>query len=186
MEYKWRSSKDGVLSSESTFTKSDLSVGTHTIHFKVKDDQGEWSSEDSSSLVINPSPTPENEPPTANAGGPYVSHVNTSILFDASKSLDPDGDNIVSYAWDFGDGTNGNGVTIEHSYNLSGNYAVKLTISDDQGKTSAISTYANITTQSMNQNGKDSNDEESDSTPGFEIILIIIAIGVILSKKKHQ
>ncbi|MEA3458877.1 MAG: NosD domain-containing protein, partial [Candidatus Thermoplasmatota archaeon] len=71
MEYKWRSSKDGVLSNESTFTKSDLPVGTHTIYFKVKDDQGEWSSEDSSSLVINPSPTPENEPPTANAGGPY-------------------------------------------------------------------------------------------------------------------
>ena len=186
IEYKWRSSKDGVLSSESTFTKSDLSVGTHTIYFKVKDDQGEWSSEDSSSLVINPSPTPENEPPTANAGGPYISHVNTSILFDASKSSDPDGDDIVSYAWDFGDGTNGNGMTVEHSYNLSSNYAVKLTISDDQGKTSAISTYANITIQLMNQNGKDSNDEEDDGIPGFEIILIIIAIGVILSKKKHQ
>ena len=186
MEYKWRSSKDGVLSSESTFTKSDLSVGTHTIYFKVKDDQGEWSSEDSSSLVINPSPTPENEPPTANAGGPYASHVNTSISFDASKSSDPDGDDIVSYAWDFGDGTNGNGMTVEHSYNLSGNYTVKLTISDNQGKTSAISAYANITTQSMNQNSKDSNGEENDSIPGFEITLILIAIGVILSKKKHQ
>jgi len=186
VEYSWRSSKDDVLSEDSTFTKSDLSVGTHTIYFKVKDNQGEWSSEDSSSLVINPSPTPENEPPTADTGGPYAVHVNTSILFDASKSSDPDGDIIVSYVWDSGDGTNGNGVTIEHSYNLIGNYTVKLTIRDDQGKTSTISTYANITTQSMNQNGKDSNDEEDGSIPGFEIILIIIAIGVILSKKKHQ
>ncbi len=186
VEYKWRSSKDGILSSESTFTKSDLSVGTHTIYFKVKDNQGEWSSEDSSSLVINPSPTSENEPPTADADGPYVAHAHTSISFDASKSLDPDGDNIVSYAWDFGDGTNGNGVTVNHSYNLSGNYTVELTISDDQGKTSTISTYANIATQSMNQNDKDNNDEENDSIPGFEITLIIIAIGTILSKKKHQ
>jgi len=186
IEYKWRSSVDGVLSEESSFTKSDLSVGTHTIYFKVKDDQGEWSNEDSLNLVINPSPTPENEPPTANAGGYYVAHVNTLISFDASKSSDPDGDDIISYIWNFGDGTNGNGVTVYHSYNLSGNYTVELTISDSQGKTSTISTYANISTQSMNQNGIDNSSKETDSIPGFEITILAIAIGFILSKKKHQ
>jgi len=186
IEYKWRSSVDGVLSEESSFTKSDLSVGTHTIYFKVKDDQGEWSNEDSLNLVINPSPTPENEPPTANAGGYYVAYVNTLISFDASNSSDPDGDDIVSYIWNFGDGTNGNGVTVDHSYNLSGNYTVELTISDSQGKTSTISTYANISTQSMNQNGIDNSSKETDSIPGFEITILAIAIGFILSKKKHQ
>lgn len=184
--WEWKSNKDGILSNSEDFETSSLSIGTHTIYFKVKDDQGEWSSEDSSSLIINPRPTPENEPPTANAGGPYVAHVHTSILFNASKSSDPDGDDIISYVWDFGDGANGNGMTVEHSYNLSGNYTVKLTISDDQGNTSTISTYANIATQSMNQNDKYNDDKENDSIPGFEITLIIIAIGIILYKKKHQ
>ena len=42
VEYNWRSSKDSILSNKSTFTKSDLSVGTHIIYFKVQDDKGEW------------------------------------------------------------------------------------------------------------------------------------------------
>jgi hypothetical protein len=45
VEYYWKSSKDGKLSSSKEFTKSasNLDVGTHTISFKVKDDDGQWS-----------------------------------------------------------------------------------------------------------------------------------------------
>ena len=64
VEYIWRSSKDGVFNENSTFTKSDLSVGTHAIYFKVQDDQGEWSDEDTAILIINTSSSPPNEPPT--------------------------------------------------------------------------------------------------------------------------
>lgn len=45
--YAWRSSKDGIFSNEPTFTTTTtLSVGEHTIFFKVKDNKGRWSSED--------------------------------------------------------------------------------------------------------------------------------------------
>lgn len=52
--YEWSSSKDGVLSSLSSFNKSasDFSVGTHTIYFKVKDNDGVWSSKVSEILTI--------------------------------------------------------------------------------------------------------------------------------------
>jgi uncharacterized repeat protein (TIGR02543 family) len=45
VDYYWESSKDGFLSSSKEFTKSTskLAVGTHTIYFKVKDDDGQWS-----------------------------------------------------------------------------------------------------------------------------------------------
>nr|QNO56122.1 hercynine oxygenase [Methanosarcinales archaeon ANME-1 ERB7] len=45
VDYYWESSKDGFLSSSNEFTKSTskLAVGTHTIYFKVKDDDGQWS-----------------------------------------------------------------------------------------------------------------------------------------------
>jgi plastocyanin len=43
--YEWRSSIDGFLSSSASFSTSKLSVGTHTIYFKVKDNAGAWSPE---------------------------------------------------------------------------------------------------------------------------------------------
>ena len=51
--YNWRSDKDGILSDKDTFDKSDLSVGTHIIFFKVKDNDGIWSEEVSMNLTIN-------------------------------------------------------------------------------------------------------------------------------------
>ena len=43
IEYDWTSSIDGFLSSKRTFTASSLSYGTHTIYFKVRNDDGLWS-----------------------------------------------------------------------------------------------------------------------------------------------
>jgi C1A family cysteine protease len=53
--YNWRSSIDGLLSTAPSFTKqaSELSVGMHTISFKVQDDDGVWSTEDTKNLTIN-------------------------------------------------------------------------------------------------------------------------------------
>ena len=51
--YNWRPSINGFLSSSKSFSKSDLSVGTHTIYFKVKDRQGLWSDETTKRLTIN-------------------------------------------------------------------------------------------------------------------------------------
>ncbi len=50
--YHWRSSKDGYLSSGSSFSLSNLSQGTHTIYFKVRDDRGDWSNEVSVHLRV--------------------------------------------------------------------------------------------------------------------------------------
>lgn len=52
IDYRWESSIDGFLSSSSSFSTSSLSVGTHTIYFKVKDDDDDWSSYDRGSLEI--------------------------------------------------------------------------------------------------------------------------------------
>ena len=51
--YKWHSDKDGDLSEKKSFEKSDLSIGTHTIYFKVQDNEGVWSDEVSKKLTIN-------------------------------------------------------------------------------------------------------------------------------------
>jgi PKD repeat protein len=63
--------------------------------------------------------------------------VNTGevIYFNASGSYDPDG-SIESYFWDFGDGTNATGMTVEHAFDEAGNYTVILTVTDDDGASS--------------------------------------------------
>ena len=50
--YYWRSDIDGQISASSSFDYSSLSVGTHTIYFKVKDDRGIWSDEVSATIEI--------------------------------------------------------------------------------------------------------------------------------------
>jgi PKD repeat protein len=72
-----------------------------------------------------------NEPPVADfTFSPIKPFVNENVTFNASTSYDPDG-GIVSYEWDFGDGNNGTGVIITHSYASAGVYNVNLTVTDD-------------------------------------------------------
>jgi len=63
-----------------------------------------------------------------------------TVTFDASLSLDCDG-RISTYQWDFGDGQDGSGKRVVHTYEDPGTYTVKLAIVDDRGM-SASSTLA--------------------------------------------
>ncbi len=51
--YEWRSSLDGQLSTQASFSSSSLSLGTHTISFRAQDNGGIWSSEAQQSLVVS-------------------------------------------------------------------------------------------------------------------------------------
>jgi subtilisin family serine protease len=57
-----------------------------------------------------------------------------ACTFDGAGSADPDG-SIASYAWDFGDGRTGTGVRPSHTYATAGTYPVKLTVTDNSGRT---------------------------------------------------
>lgn len=60
-----------------------------------------------------------------------------TISFSGSKSWDFDG-SLVSYSWNFGDGTTGSGSTISHTYSVVGTYQVSLTVTDNQGLTNTF------------------------------------------------
>ncbi|RCV64105.1 PKD repeat-containing protein [Methanophagales archaeon] len=140
--YNWRSDVDGQLSTASSFGKpaSELSVGTHTIYFKVQDDKGAWSTEVTKDLTIM---EPANQAPVADPSGPYTGTEGVAIDYDGSGSYDPDG-NIISYDWDFGDGNTATGVAPTHTYAQEGTYTVTLNVTDTEGAINTSTTTATI------------------------------------------
>ncbi len=80
-------------------------------------------------------------PPTARAS---VNCEQLQCRVDGTASSDPDGD-IVSYAWDFGDGNSGSGASTTHTYAEAGRYSITLTVTDATGLTSAASQPVTLT-----------------------------------------
>lgn len=96
-------------------------------------------------LIVNVASLPvPNEPPVADPGGPYSGTIGAPIMFDGSKSYDPEGKPIASYAWDFGDGSLGTGPKATHAYASAGTFTVKLTVTDDKGETDTKMAVANV------------------------------------------
>ncbi len=76
---------------------------------------------------------PPNRPPTASfTATPDAGPPPLTVAFDASGSRDADG-SITEYAWDFGNTATGTGQTIDNTYDRSGVYEVRLTVTDDDG-----------------------------------------------------
>ena len=69
-----------------------------------------------------------NNPPTASAGPDQTALVGHVVQFNGSAS-DQDSD-VLSFAWDFGDGKSAFGPTPHHAYLAAGTYTVTLTVSD--------------------------------------------------------
>ena len=68
-----------------------------------------------------------------------------SLTLDARASYDPSG-NALTYAWDFGDGTQANGIAVSHTYSRKGTYDLKLRVSSIEG-TRTITKVINVVTQ---------------------------------------
>jgi PKD repeat protein len=127
VDYAWDFG-DGSSGSGVTPTHS-YAAGTYTVTLTIKDDDG---ATDSTSREVTA--VPPNKPPVAafTASGSGL-----AASFDGSASSDPDG-RVASYAWSFGDGASGSGVSPSHTYTAGGAYQVALTVTDDDGATNSI------------------------------------------------
>jgi PKD repeat protein len=119
-------------------------AGEYTVSLTVTDDAGQTDTATTTALIGD-----GNLPPVADAGGPYSADVDEVITFNGTGSTDPNGDEtIVSYDWDFGDGTVllDAGPTPTHAYTEAGLYHVSLTVTDDHGAMDSDGTTATIGT----------------------------------------
>jgi alpha-galactosidase len=69
--------------------------------------------------------------PNVSASVPGQAHAGHSATFsaDADASSDP----AVSYHWDFGDGTDGDGSNVTHTYTVNGTFTVRLMVAGVDG-----------------------------------------------------
>jgi len=112
---------------------------TYTVTLKVIDDKDSWNTTSKNITVY--------APPVAiftySVSEPLI---NETVTFNASDSYDLDG-SIMSYSWDFGDETNGTGVTVDHTYLIEENYTVVLNVTDNDGFTNSTFKSITITTR---------------------------------------
>jgi len=135
VSYKWNFG-DGTTATGRKVTHSYPQDGSYTVKLTVTDDNGNINSKSQTITVLN-------KPPVAGfTYSPKNPTVNQKVTFDASSSYDPDG-KIVSYKWNFGDSSTGTGKIVTHTYSKAGQFTVKLTVTDNDGK--SVSTSKTVT-----------------------------------------
>jgi hypothetical protein len=113
-------------------------AGLKTIRLRVTDQLG-YTDEASTQLdVMAQGPSNPGMPPTASfTARPNPAALEQSVSFDASASTASGRRSIVSYRWDFGDGSpgqdSGSAPTVEHTYYSCGTMHVTLRATDSVG-----------------------------------------------------
>ncbi len=133
----------------------------------------QWTNETFYFITINsPPPRPKiNYPPVAIIAGDDIGFPGENLKFDGGESYDPDGD-ILTYIWDFGDGTSAEGITVFHSYVIKGTYTISLTVTDNKGK----STLTNSRVTISKPNYPPELNLNLDSTPGVLTIGLTVSV----------
>ena len=111
-----------------------MTPGVYTVTLIVTDNDG---ASDSISQTIQVG-SANQAPSAAFVFSPTNPAVNGWVQFDGSGSVDPDG-SIVSYSWDFGDGTSGTGAVAWHRFTAPGTHLVTLTVQDNNGVSDSTS-----------------------------------------------
>ncbi len=108
--------------------------GTYEVKLTITDDSGTRTAS-----AIDTAEVRVNAPPKAAAGKDiqaFCGGAHDDVIFDGSKSYDPDGDPL-SFNWNFGDGSTAEGPVVTHKYLKPGIYEVRLIINDNTGTTNA-------------------------------------------------
>jgi PKD repeat protein len=113
------------------------SAGAYNITLTLVDMNGDLATV-SHTVSVSNTPVAVFSPPASPAPGAPAS-------FDGSASYDG-GAPILTYAWDFGDGSRGLGVDVSHTYAAEGTYTVTLTITDALARTATVSHAVTVTT----------------------------------------
>jgi len=164
--YEWNFG-DGTVRKGATQTYSYASAGDKDVTLTVTDSSGTTAAVTRPLSVDSP-----NEPPAASFDASRAqSGSDLQIGFDASNSVDPDGE-LQAYGWEFGDGTNATGERVVHEFESPGTYTVELSVRDDRGDVRQTTKQIEVATSSSSSNGggESENPDKSGSVPTVPVI----------------
>jgi len=126
INYIWSLGDGSPLIREKKTSHRYHSPGTYLVTLETDDGSSVSNSRVQSSVLII-----VNKMPVADAGAENCTiSPDDKLMFDASDSKDYDG-KIISFQWDFGDGTLADGKKAAHQFKKPGNYQVRLIVKDD-------------------------------------------------------
>jgi PKD repeat protein len=135
-EFRWNFG-DGGTATGAIVSHAYASAGTYIVTLTVVDPFGQTVSTARSILVTGAAA------PTASfVFSPTNPRVGQNINFNASASRAPAGNRIVSYTWDFGDGTprvTTPDTVVGKSYAAAATYTVTLLVTDQAGRIATVS-----------------------------------------------
>ncbi|HEY7055440.1 MAG TPA: PKD domain-containing protein [Vicinamibacterales bacterium] len=139
VNYSWHFGDGGVGSGRAT-EHSYEAPGTYSVTLTATDAQGTIFC---STLQVSVS---QGQAPSAVfTTSPSNPVPNSDIFFNASQSKPAPGRTIVSYTWDFGDGTpQQQGVQVSHRFTNPGSYVVTLVVVDDAGNRSVSTNTVSV------------------------------------------
>ena len=94
-------------------------------------------------LLVLPAGTSATPPVAMASATPTSGTAPLSVAFSATGSKDADG-SIVSYSWNFGDGSTAASANPTHTYQTAGNYKAVLTVTDNRGATGTASVVISV------------------------------------------
>ncbi len=124
LSYSWTFGDGGSANGQNvSHTYTDNGVFTATL--SVSDGDGGTGTDQVTVTVSNVAPY------NVNAGSDKSGNEGASFTFSGSAT-DPGAD-VLTYSWNFGDGTSATGPSVTHAYGDNGTYTVTLTVTDDDG-----------------------------------------------------
>lgn len=128
---------DGSIGNGITTNHVYTAPGTYQVALTVTDNN--------SALATATTTARVNAPPVVHIAPTQAVVVGEATILNGSGSSDSDGV-VVTYAWDFGDGSAGSGATASHVYAAAGTYQVILTVIDNDGAMGAVTTTVIVQT----------------------------------------
>ena len=113
--------------------------GNYSVELTVTDNDGGVDTKTGTITVISSNQKPDADFSVDSSSGEEP----LDVQFDASSSRDSDG-SIVSYSWDYGDGSADTGLETGHTF-YEGEYVVRLTVKDEDGATDTKTTTIYVT-----------------------------------------
>ena len=176
--YDWDFGDGSPHSSAASPTHSYSTANTYTATLTVTDNSGGTGS-DTVQVLVTPNQAPVASVVATNTSGkaPLTASLN------GSASSDPDG-TIVSYDWDFGDGSpHGSTASLTHVYGV-GTFTATLTVTDDVGatdsKSASVTAVANVAPVAILNSGSTSG--KTPVTVSFDSSSSIDTDGTIASR----